>query len=650
MSTSSSISTSTVNGVTRLTGLSSGLDVDTIVSEMVTAEKAKKLNKLEQKEQLAEWKQTAYQSSISAVQTFASTYFDTTSSTSLLSSANFKKYTVTSSSTAVTASYTSAASAGTHSVTVSKLATQATLASSASLSKDVQGSSVPTLTSSALSGESIDITVDGTDHTVSLTGVTSLATLQTAIDTAVGSGMLTVTQASSTDPLTITAASSGVGSITLSDPSSGTSGLDNLGFSSTDGAILSNRLSTSDTLAEVASQLTTGTLTYDSSSDVSFTINGTTITAASTVKLSALISQVNASGCGATMKYDSNTGKLVLIADDTGSGNTLTVAQTSGNFVSLCLSSATDGNNAEFTVDGEAYTRASNTNTIDGVTYTLNDTTTDATATADQTATVGLTLNTDGVYDLIKSFVTDYNALIASTNSTLDESASSDYQPLTDDQKSSMTDSEITKWEAKAKTGILEHDSLLTSMLSELRSSMVNSISGLSTSIFDIGIDTGTYDEKGKLYITEDTLKAAIQSNPDAVMNLFTQASSSYSGTTTDRSLTSSELSTRYNEEGIAYRFYDVIAKYTSTLRDNDGNKGLLLQKAGITGDSSSTTNTLSKQISAYATAISEEEDRLSTYSDKMYKKYSTLETYINKMNTQLSSLTSMTSSSSSSG
>jgi len=97
MSTSSSVTSTTVNGTTRITGLASGLDVDSIVTQLMSAEKIK-LNKLQQKQQLAEWRQESYRTIIAAAQEFTSKYFNTTSSSSLLSANAFIKYSVTSSS------------------------------------------------------------------------------------------------------------------------------------------------------------------------------------------------------------------------------------------------------------------------------------------------------------------------------------------------------------------------------------------------------------------------------------------------------------------------------------------------------------------------------------------------------------------------
>lgn len=342
------------------------------------------------------------------------------------------------------------------------------------------------------------------------------------------------------------------------------------------------------------------------------------------------------------MKYDELSGKLTLTANETGAGNTLAVTEGDGSsFLSSFLNTVTAGVDAQVTIDGQVLTRGSNKVTVDGVTYTFSQTT-------DEAATVSLTQDTDAIYDTISSFVEDYNALISSIHSALDETYDSDYPPLTDDQKEDMTDEEIEKWEKKAKVGLLANDSTLKTMLSSLRSSLIDSVPGQSVTIFTIGISTGTYDEQGKLYIDETKLKAAIESDPEGISNLFTQQSSSYAGTTSVRSLNNSQLSTRYKEEGLAYRFYDILQTNISTIRDNNGNKGLLLEKAGTENDASETSNTLTTLIDKYQEEIDKEQDRLDAKQDSLYTKYSALETYINKMNTQLSALSSYLSDSTS--
>ena len=748
MSTSS-ISTSTVNGTTRITGLSSGIDVDGIVEQLVTAEKAKKLNKLQQEVQTAEWKQDAYQTIIADIQDFSSTYFDITSSSSIMKTSNFLQYDASSSDdSVVTATCSASATAKNHTIEVSQLATAATLTSG----DDVQGSA--TADYSDLSNQSFVMTLDGTDYTVDLDAVTSLTTLQTAIDTAVGSGKVTVSTDATTGYLVITAADDSIDAISISDPTTGTSGLTDLGFgtdailtnqptsisknvqgsaaadcsdlsdksfvitldgtdytvelddvtsadtittlqaaiddavgsgkvtvsTNTDGyleitaaddgvqaitlsatstsddgltdlgfgtdAILSNRLDTSDTLATIAEQLNS-TLTYNSAGKIELTINGTTKTFATTVTLASMMSEINKADLGVTMSYNEITGALEMTADDTGAGNTLVVADGgTSNFVSLLLGKSTEGKDAKVTIDGQALTRSSNTMTIDGVTYTVNQETTEE-------ATVSVTQDTDGVYDLISKFVEDYNTLIDTISTAIDENADSDYPPLTDDQKADMTDEEIEAWEIKAKVGLLESDSTLETLLSDLRTSLIDSVSGQTISLASIGITSSDdYGEDGKLYIDEDTLTEAIASDPEAIMELFTQQATSTTssgasiGTTAIlRSLSSSQLSTRYKEEGIAYRFYDTLQKNISTIRDNAGNKGTLLEKAGAENEASEDDNTLTTLIDKYTEAMDEEEDRLDEFEENLYDKYTTLETYISTMNSQLSSITSLTSS-----
>ena len=636
-SSSSSISTTTVNGVTRVTGLASGIDVDSIVDQLMTAEKAKKYDKLDQKEQLAEWRQEAYQSVITDIQDFASTYLDVSSSDSILSAKNFEEYAVESSSAAVTATYTSAAEAGSHTVSVSQLATASSLSTTGTLSGDLTGTSTANYSSAA--GKSFVITLDGTDYTVTLgSSASSVTDLQSAIDSAVGDGKVSVSESSG--KITIAAEDSGVNVISVSSTSSDTTDkvLGYLGL--TDGQ--SNRISTSSTLSALSSTLG---FSFNSDSQLQLTINGTAFTFDASDTLASMMKEINNSDdVDVTMAYDETSDKLTLTADDTGAGDLLTVTEgTASTFLSTCLGTSTAGTDCKLTIDNVSYTRSSNTITIDGVTYTANQETTSSTA-----ATVTLTQDVDAVYENIANFVSAYNELIDTINGKLNEEYDSDYAPLTDAQEDDMDDDEITDWNEKAKVGLLESDDTLQSMVDDLRTALSDYISGVSLNLSDIGITTSSdYDEEGKLYIDEDTLKEAIQDNPDEIVALFTQTATSVSGTTAAaRTLTSSQLQTRYQEEGLAYRLYDIVAKNISTIRDSSGNKGLLIEEAGISGDSSQTDNTLYNEIQDLQDALDEESDRLDDYEERLYDRYDYLETYISTMNTQLSAISSLSSSS----
>lgn len=628
MSTSSSttITASTVNGTTRITGLSSGIDVDSLVETLMDAEKSK-LNKLKQQQQLAEWRQEAYQTITDKIATFADTYFSTTSSSSLIRTTTYSQFTASSDSSAVTVSSDTTATAGTHTVAVSSLASASTLKGG---TLSIQGDS--TADYSTAQGESLTITLDGTSYTVSLdSSITDVDTLQDAIDAAVGEGKVVVSESSG---VLSVATGDGVYSVTLS----GAEALSALGLGDGSQTSLSNILDTDATLEELADSLADAfTFTTDDDGDeaVVFTINGEDFSfKASEYTLEEMISEINDSDAGVTMKYASSTNKLVLTADTLGAGNTVTTSETGSTFLSTLLGNATAGSDAKVTVDGTGYTLAANELTVDGVTYTFNKVTT-------EDAVVTIAQDTDSIYDAIIGFVDAYNTLIEEINAELSADYDYDYPPLTDAQKEEMSDDEIEEWEEKAKSGLLEDDSILEDMLADLREAIMDPVSGVGTYLEDIGITfSSEYSENGKLSVDETTLRTAIESDAATIMNMFAQKSTSYSDNSDVRDLSSSERAVRYQEEGIAYRFYDVLQDNIATTQNSSGNYGLLIEKAG----SSTTTyeNTLETLIEDYQEKIDAEEDRLEDKEDYYYEKYTAMETYLSEISSEYESFLSM--------
>ncbi|HWP98196.1 MAG TPA: flagellar filament capping protein FliD [Syntrophomonadaceae bacterium] len=650
-SSSSTISGTTVNGRTVYSGLSSNIDVDSTVKKMISADSGY-LNQLKQKKQKDEWKQEQYQTIINDIQTFSDKYLNLTSSDSILKQSNYIQYSVSSDNTAVLATASAKATQGSHTITVSQLATAGKQTSSADMTQVVTGSSTPDY--SSLQGTSFTIEVDGTKRTVSFDSAydsssqTGAQYVQTAINKAVGT--TTDSNGNTINKVTVSEDSngylqftptddSGVDSITISDASSDGS-FSSLGFSSSSNT--SNRISTSDTLETVAGKLKSA-FSFDSTSgEIEFSINGESFSFDKSDTLSEMISTINNdSKANVTMKYDSNTDQLVLTANSTGAGSTISVSDTSGTFVSSVLTNWTEGKDSQVVLDGEKLTRSSNTITQDGITYTLNKTTT-------STTNISVTNDVDGIYDTIKSFVDDYNTLIDEINDKLDEKYDTDYQPLTDSQEEDMSDTEISNWNTKAQTGLLHNDSKLSSMLNKIRNALTSSVSGVTETLSKIGITTSDYSEKGKLHIDEDTLKSAISNDPNGVMNLFSQQSSSYPGLSSVRSLNSSQRATRTNEEGIAYKLYDILQDNISTIKDKSGSRGCLIEAAG-TKDGSDSTNALSKELDTLADKIDAEQDRLDKEEDRYYTEFTNMETALEKMSSQYNAISSLTSSSSSS-
>lgn len=631
---SSSSITSTTSSL-RISGMVSGIDTDSIVEKLMAAEKIP-LNKLYQKKQLAEWKVDAYREITSALRAFHDKYFDVAkTSTNMFSPTAYKTFsTTTSDDSVVTVTGNSSAEAGSHTILVSNLATKAVYKSASGVTKDIAASS--TADYSAAAGKDFVLSLDGEETTITLdSGITGIADLQSAIDDAVGSGKIEVSEDANGYLVIAGVADSGVGKITVSDGSD--SALSSLGFSDSDN--LSNRLSTSDTLEEIAEKMENA-FVFDSDDNINLTINGVEFEFDKDTTLSEMMSEINSSDAGVTMKYNENSDTFIFTASKTGAGNKIVLSETDSNFLEMAdVTDYKQGEDAVVTLDGEKLTRSSNSITVDGVTYKLL-------SESGEEQTVSLSFDTEALYKKIESFVSDYNSLIEVLNGKISEDYDSDYPPLTEDEKEEMSEDEIEIWEEKAKTGLLHNDSVIESLLSNMRSALYASVSGVSASLTSVGITTTSdYEEKGKLEIDSDALKEAIENNPDAVISLFSQQSESYSGTISVRSLSASERATRTAEEGLAYRIFDILQDNISTYRNSSGYKGLLLEKAGLDGDSSEYDNMLDDEIEDYEDKIDAMLDKLDEKEDYYYSKFSTMETYINNMNSQLSALQSYLSS-----
>ena len=619
----------------RVTGMVSGMDVDGIVKQLMDAEK-QPLDKLQQNKQLAEWRRDAYREVINRLRAFSDKYFNySNASSNLLSQSIYRRFSSSSSNTSIVGvSTTSEAKAGTHRIVGSNLATAAYYKSSSGITKAIAGSAAANFSEAA--GKSFVLNIDGNKTTITLDdSVTDIDSLQAAIDKAVGSGKVKVsdTNGDGTGAITISKVDgSGIGTITLSGVA-GKSALSALGFSGDDN--LSNYLDTNDTLEELSNRLG-NPFSFNSDGKINLTINGVDFKFSKDTTLKEMMEKINSSNAGVIMQYSAVSDSFSITANDTGTANNIRMSETGSTFLQdVGITDYTAGEDAVAIIDGEKVVRSSNTITQDGVTYNLK-------AESAEEQTITISQDTDSVYDQMKSFVDDYNSLIDSINQIISEKYDRDYPPLTDDQKAAMSEDEIAAWEKKAKTGLLANDSELENVLSRMRSALYQSVSGVSSHLTEIGITTSSnYRDKGKLVIDEDTLRKAIESSPDKVMGLFSQQSSSYPGTTTVRDLTSAQRNTRTSEEGLAYKLYDILQDNISTYTGRDGKKGLLLEKAGLIGDGTEYDNILSKQIDKYNDEMEAIIEKLSKKEDYYYNKYSIMEAYINQMNNQITTLQS---------
>jgi len=631
---------SIINSNFRITGLASGLDTEQIVKDLMTAERIP-LTKIEQQKQLAEWRQEMYRGFTNSLRSFKEQFFDVTKRSSyLLSENSFKVFSAFSDSDEfVTARGTASALEGSHTVKVIQLATADTAVSNKAVSKAISGE----VSDFELSGKTINVTLDGVTRKIELSDYENLDDLigneenglQKLVDDAFGlahNGGKKITVSKSGENV-VFSTSNGASRLTLTSDLE-EDGLAKLGIAS--GA--TNRISTNSRLGDLAGKLDMG-MTFESGK-VSFTINDESFTFSESDTMAKVMDTINNSKANVNIRYNEISDTFSITAKQTGAGDNIRITETAGTFFAgIGIDSAnpvtSQGVDAVVEIDGDPVTRNTNTFTINGVEYTLKK----AHTAENPDDTITVTQNVDAVFDSIKLFVDEYNKLVDKFSETISEKYDRDYLPLSKEQKDEMTEKEVEKWEKQAKTGLLRNDSILSKVQSDMRMALIESVEGIGINLSAIGISSKSYLDKGKLTIDEDKLKAAIKQKPDEVKNLFIQRSDTVPNYT--RNLSSSERTTRNKEQGLLFRISDILDNHISTLRDNNGRKGILLEKAGIEGDLSEFESSLAKSISSYDDKISEFMAKLAKKEENYYRQFSQLETYMNRMNSQMDWLTS---------
>ncbi|MFT8348027.1 flagellar filament capping protein FliD [Clostridium saccharoperbutylacetonicum] len=407
-------------------------------------------------------------------------------------------------------------------------------------------------------------------------------------------------------------------------------------------------------VAQLAAKASTTLKATDisSSATLDFTLGGKSIDTINTSgkSQSQIVSDLNAAlkakGISATAKTSDFSGGIVIESSDMGSdvSFTATLKDSGGTELNIATKTAT-GKNLYATIkkaDGTTYTisdspHKSNSNnvTLDGVTFNFKDTT-GASATPDASGnfTGGTSVKITGskdvsaVKDKIKSFITDYNALLGKINTKLYEKYDKAYQPLTDDQKKDMSETQITKWETKAKTGLLHNDSYLDELAQSMKTSLLGiagdkMVSSSGLTLEKIGIKpVEDYSSQNGLYEVDDaTLTSALENNIDAVQELFSK--------------NTGDVST----SGLGKQLGDVIwnqVKKTDSTFNN---------LAGTENGSNALTNDMSKQITDMKKKIAEMKNALDDRENTLYTKYAKMESALSKLQSQQSSLSSYFSS-----
>lgn len=187
------------------------------------------------------------------------------------------------------------------------------------------------------------------------------------------------------------------------------------------------------------------------------------------------------------------------------------------------LASGTDCK-ATITKDGKIYEVEGNKNnsiTLDGVTFKFNSVTTEEVKITGKT-------DTKAIKDKLVKFVDDYNKIMEKLNTLINEKRDKDYMPLTEAQKEEMTDKQIELWEKKVKEGQLSRDSDLIRIRNSMKNAMSSLSGGTGESLAAFGIKpVSDYNgnKNGTFTIDEEALNKALENDIENVMNTFIASS-----------------------------------------------------------------------------------------------------------------------------
>lgn len=241
---------------------------------------------------------------------------------------------------------------------------------------------------------------------------------------------------------------------------------------------------------------------------------------------------------GVTAFYDKENKRLFIQTSETGEGVTLGLVAIEGDENSEAFIDKlkydikpqgaagedhkgavyTIGKDAEILFNGVKLTYSSNNINLNGLNIELK---------AEGKTTINASTNVDGIMEKIEQLINDYNELIDKVSQVLNEKRYPEYHPLSQEERKAMHEDDVKLWEEKAKSGMLSRDELITRTLQAIRTDLYRNVGGVSGSfknLIEIGITTESYTRGitgGKLQIDKEKLRAAIEKDPEGVMELL---------------------------------------------------------------------------------------------------------------------------------
>lgn len=349
-----------------------------------------------------------------------------------------------------------------------------------------------------------------------------------------------------------------------------------------------------------------------------------TIEVAADATISDVLTELKNRGLNAN--FDEKNQRIFVSAKESGEENDFTLSGTGMALTALGLSlknntgengaKKVDGQDAKIELNGASFSSSTNVFDINGLTITAHATTSD-----DETVTITTQDDVDGIYDMVKNFFKEYNAIINEMDKLYNADSAKGFEPMTDEEKEAVSESEAEKYEQKIKDALLRRDSNLSTISSTLKDVMMSGVevNGETMYLSDFGIETMSYfeaadNEKNAYHIAgdpddeaysgkADVLKGLIASDPNKVISFFSQLS---------KNLYDKMDSLSKSVEG--YRSYGNFYDDKKMKSDYDD----------------------------YTSKIADLEDKLADYEDKWYAKFAEMETAMAKMQSNANAVTSM--------
>jgi flagellar hook-associated protein 2 len=483
----------------QVTGLASGMDWSTVITELADAERAPETQWEDQIETL-DAQNSAYTTIAGELATLQ------TDVETLQNSGLYTGTTAQSSNTDVlTASADSSAPLGSYTFDITQLATSAQWNGATDITEPISSDGDLSSVTVGSAGFATPVTagtftVDGAQVTVATTD--SLQTVFNNIASATDNAV-TASYNSTTDEITLSSSNGSTVELGSGADTSNFLQVAKLYNNGTDSITSTSALGSVQLGGTMADSGLSTAITDGGNGQGEFTINGVAIDYdASTDSIQDVLDSINNSAAGVTATYNTINNDFVLTDNSTGNVG-ISMQDVTGNFLAATgLSSGTlqSGKNLTYTLNGGTQQLISQSNTITQDSSSISGLSVTATQTG--SATVNVTSDTSAITSAIKQFVSDYNTLQTT---------------ITNDQAVTTSSS------GTVTPGVLTGDLTASGIAENLRTLITGSVSGLSGAVSmlsDLGIQTS--GQNNTLSVTTSTLDSAVSSNLNSVETLFT--------------------------------------------------------------------------------------------------------------------------------